>query len=49
MGQVTFQELSNFFANLVQVMEQLSIPYMVAGGFAAIFYGEPRSRQRYNN
>lgn len=23
-------------------MERLQIPYMVAGGFAAIFYGEPR-------
>ena len=40
--QVTPQELSNFFAGVVQKLEQLSIPYMVAGGFAAIFYGEPR-------
>jgi hypothetical protein len=40
--QVTPQELSNFFARVVQQLEQLAIPYMVAGGFAAIFYGEPR-------
>lgn len=40
--QVTPQELSNFFASVVQQLEQLSISYMVAGGFAAIFYGEPR-------
>jgi hypothetical protein len=41
-GQVTPQELGNFFAVVVQQLEQLQIPYMVAGGFAAIFYGEPR-------
>ena len=41
-GQVTPQELSSFFAVVVQQLEQLQIPYMVAGGFAAIFYGEPR-------
>ncbi len=40
--QVTPQELSNFFAVVIQRLEQLQIPYMVAGGFAAIFYGEPR-------
>jgi hypothetical protein len=40
--QVTPQELSNFFTSVVQQLEQLAIPYMVAGGFAAIFYGEPR-------
>ncbi len=39
---VTPQELSKFFASVVQVMERLRIPYMVTGGFAAIFYGEPR-------
>lgn len=36
------QELSSFFTYVVGVMERLQIPYMVAGGFAAIFYGEPR-------
>jgi hypothetical protein len=36
------QELSDFFTYVVGVMERLEIPYMVAGGFAAIFYGEPR-------
>lgn len=41
-GQVTPQELSSFFATVVQTLDQLHIPYMVAGGFAAIFYGEPR-------
>ncbi len=42
MPGVTPQELSNFFAFVVQQLEQLKIPYMVAGGFAVIFYGEPR-------
>ncbi len=41
-GQVTPQELSGFFATVVQHLDRLQIPYMVAGGFAAIFYGEPR-------
>ncbi len=42
-GQVTpQQELSSFFAIVVQALERLQVPYMVAGGFAAIFYGEPR-------
>ena len=41
-GQITPQELSNFFAIVVHQLEQLQIPYMVAGGFAAIYYGEPR-------
>ncbi|MEW5957090.1 MAG: hypothetical protein AB1801_05155 [Chloroflexota bacterium] len=36
------QELSDFFSYVVGVMEHLQIPYMVVGGFAAIFYGEPR-------
>ena len=42
MAQTTPQELSHFFSYVVDVMERLKIPYMVAGGFAAIFYGEPR-------
>ncbi len=41
-GPVSPQELSGFFATVVQKLEQLSLLYMVAGGFAAIFYGEPR-------
>lgn len=39
---VSPQELNDFFATTVQTLERLQIPYMVAGGFAAIFYGEPR-------
>lgn len=39
---VSLQELSSFFAAIVQTLERQQIPYMVAGGFAAIFYGEPR-------
>lgn len=35
-------ELKAFFAYVVGVLERLDIPYMVVGGFAAIFYGEPR-------
>jgi hypothetical protein len=35
-------ELRAFFAHVITVLEDLSIPYMVVGGFAAIFYGEPR-------
>jgi hypothetical protein len=41
-NQVSPQELNSFFATIIQTLEQLQIPYMVAGGFAAIFYGEPR-------
>jgi hypothetical protein len=35
-------ELRAFFAYVIDVLERLEIPYMVVGGFAAIFYGEPR-------
>lgn len=42
MSNTTPQELNKFFAYVVKVLEDLQIPYMVAGGFAAIFYGEPR-------
>jgi len=35
-------ELKAFFTYVIKVLEQLEIPYMVVGGFAAIFYGEPR-------
>lgn len=35
-------ELRSFFSYVISVLERLNIPYMVVGGFAAIFYGEPR-------
>jgi hypothetical protein len=35
-------ELKSFFAYVTALLEYLNIPYMVVGGFAAIFYGEPR-------
>ena len=35
-------ELADLFAYVVSILERLSIPYMVVGGFAAITYGEPR-------
>ena len=35
-------ELKAFFTHVVNVLERLKIPYMVVGGFAAVFYGEPR-------
>lgn len=35
-------ELRAFFTYVVEVLEKLEIPYMVVGGFAAIFYGAPR-------
>lgn len=41
-SQVSPQELNNFFAIIVESLERLALPYMVAGRFAAIFYGEPR-------
>lgn len=42
MEPVKDYELKAFFSYVVNVFEQLDIPYMVVGGFAAIFYGEPR-------
>jgi len=42
MEQVRDYELKAFFTHVIEVLEQLDIPYMVVGGFAAIFYGEPR-------
>ena len=42
MEPVRDYELGAFFTRVVEVLEQLGIPYMVVGGFAAIFYGEPR-------
>jgi len=42
MEPVRDYELKAFFTYVIEVMENLGIPYMVVGGFAAIFYGEPR-------
>ncbi len=42
MEHVRDYELKAFFTYVVSVLEHLNIPYMVVGGFAAIFYGEPR-------
>lgn len=35
-------ELRDFFKYVIDILDDLQIPYMVVGGFAAIFYGEPR-------
>ena len=42
MEHVRENELKEFFTYVINVLERLNIPYMVVGGFAAIFYGEPR-------
>lgn len=42
MEPVRDYELNAFFSYAVEVLESLEIPYMVVGGFATIFYGEPR-------
>ena len=42
MEQVRDYELKAFFTYVIKVLERLNIPYMIVGGFAAIFYGEPR-------
>lgn len=42
MSQVSDRELRTFFTYVIQVLEKNDIPYMVVGGFAAVFYGEPR-------
>lgn len=42
MEAVRDYELKAFFTYVIDVLECLGIPYMVVGGFAAIFYGEPR-------
>jgi len=42
MEPVPEYELKAFFTYVIEVLENLDIPYMVVGGFAAIFYGEPR-------
>lgn len=35
-------ELKNLFTYVIETLENLKVPYMVVGGFAAILYGEPR-------
>lgn len=42
MEPVRDYDLKAFFSYVIGALERLGIPYMVAGGFAAIFYGEPR-------
>ncbi len=42
MEPVRSYELRDFFTYAIGVLERQQIPYMVVGGFAAIFYGEPR-------
>ena len=42
MEQVRDYELKAFFTYMIAVLERLDIAYMVVGGFAAIFYGQPR-------
>ena len=38
MEPVRDYELKAFFTYVIEVLENLGIPYMVVGGFAAIFY-----------
>lgn len=42
MEPLTSAELTGFLSQVLNVFENLDIPYMIVGGFAAIFYGEPR-------
>ena len=42
MEPVRDYELKAFFTYAIEALERLGIPYMVVGGFAAMFYGEPR-------
>jgi len=42
MEQVRDYELKAFFTYMIAVLERLDIAYMVVGGFAATFYGQPR-------
>jgi hypothetical protein len=35
-------ELRSFFVSVIDVLEEIGISYMVVGGYAATFYGEPR-------
>jgi len=42
MEPVRGRELRDFFLYVIDVLEYLEIPYMVVGGYAVTFYGEPR-------
>jgi len=42
MEPVRGSELRDFFLYVIDVLESLDIPYMVVGGYAVTFYGEPR-------
>jgi len=42
MEQVRDYELKAFFTYMIAVLERLDIAYMVVGGFASTFYGQPR-------
>jgi len=42
MEPVRGRELRDFFLYVIDVLEYLDIPYMVVGGYAVTFYGEPR-------
>jgi len=42
MEQVRDYELKAFFTYMIAVLERLDIAYMVVGGFAATFSGQPR-------
>jgi hypothetical protein len=42
MEPVRDYKLKAFFTYVVDVLERMGIPYMIVGGFATIFYGEPR-------
>ena len=35
-------ELRSFFVFVIEVLDEIGISYMVVGGYAATFYGEPR-------
>ncbi|OQY42636.1 MAG: hypothetical protein B6242_16000 [Anaerolineaceae bacterium 4572_78] len=41
-SMTSMHDLSAFFQKVVNTLEALQIPYMISGGFAAVFYGEPR-------
>lgn len=42
MAEMPDYELRAFFAYVIDVLERLDIAYMVVGGFATTYYGEPR-------
>ena len=42
MAELHDYELRAFLTRVINVLERLDISYMVVGGFAATFYGQPR-------